>query len=32
MHLQDTGKENDDHLPLGQGEMPYQDFLRFLKR
>jgi len=32
VHLQDTGKEKDDHLPLGQGEMPYQDFLRFLKR
>ena len=32
VHLQDTSKEKDDHLPLGQGEMPYQDFLRFLKR
>ncbi len=31
VHLQDTTSKDDDHLPLGQGEMPYQDFLRFLK-
>jgi len=32
VHLQDTSKKQDDHLPLGQGEMPYKDFLRFLKK
>jgi hypothetical protein len=32
VHLQDTSRKNDDHLPLGQGEMPYKDFLRFLKK
>ncbi|MBK5112942.1 MAG: sugar phosphate isomerase/epimerase [Candidatus Heimdallarchaeota archaeon] len=32
VHLQDTFKEKDDHLPLGQGEMPYQDILKFLKK
>jgi len=32
VHLQDTKKDNDTHLLLGQGEMPYWDFLRFLKR
>lgn len=31
VHLQDGTKENDDHFPLGQGEMPYNDFLLFLK-
>ena len=31
VHLQDGTKENDDHFPLGQGEMPFNDFLLFLK-
>ncbi|NHJ33255.1 MAG: sugar phosphate isomerase/epimerase [Asgard group archaeon] len=32
VHLQDTSRKKDDHLPLGQGEMPYKDFLHFLKK
>ena len=27
IHLQDSSKDFDDHLPLGQGEMPFNDFL-----
>ncbi|MBN1330693.1 MAG: sugar phosphate isomerase/epimerase [Candidatus Heimdallarchaeota archaeon] len=32
VHLQDTNKDFDAHLPLGQGEMPHRDFLRYLKK
>lgn len=31
VHLQDGTKEEDVHYPLGQGEMPFTDFLLFLK-
>lgn len=31
VHLQDSTKERDVHRPLGQGEMPFNDFLYFLK-
>ncbi|NHJ47255.1 MAG: sugar phosphate isomerase/epimerase [Asgard group archaeon] len=31
VHLQDTTRKDDDHLPIGQGEMPYKDFINFLK-
>lgn len=31
VHLQDSTKEEDAHLPLGLGEMPFNDFLLFLK-
>jgi len=32
VHLQDGTKEEDVHYPLGQGEMPFNDFLHFLKK
>ncbi len=32
VHLQDTSIKQDDHLPLGKGEMPYKEFLQFLKK
>jgi len=31
VHLQDTNKDFDAHLPLGQGEMPHIEFLKYLK-
>lgn len=31
VHLQDTTTNNDDHLPIGQGELPYNEFINFLK-
>jgi len=31
VHLQDTMKNDDTHLPLGKGEMPYWEFLRYLR-
>ncbi|MHA1213651.1 MAG: sugar phosphate isomerase/epimerase family protein [Candidatus Heimdallarchaeota archaeon] len=32
VHLQDTVKEYDAHLPLGHGVMPYKDILKYLRR
>ena len=31
VHLQDGTKEEDAHYPLGQGEMPFREFLYYLK-
>ena len=31
VHLQDSTKEEDVHRPLGKGEMPFNDFLYYLK-
>lgn len=31
VHLQDTTTKDDDHLPIGQGELPYKEFISFLK-
>ncbi|HUT81110.1 MAG TPA: TIM barrel protein [Candidatus Bathyarchaeia archaeon] len=32
VHLQDTNKDFDAHLPLGEGEMPHREFLKYLKK
>ena len=32
VHLQDGTKTEDVHYPLGQGEMPFWDFLDYLKK
>ncbi|MFW9922635.1 MAG: TIM barrel protein [Candidatus Thorarchaeota archaeon] len=32
VHLQDGTKDKDVHYPLGQGEMPFNDFLLYLKK
>lgn len=31
VHLQDTTTKDDDHLPIGQGVLPYRKFIQFLK-